>query len=114
MNEVVQVKTVAVGGPNGPAHAMMMAVNITDIAADDDFVSTVMEQFRLNRMLAPPDTTLLMISIIGSMTASGFAERWKQLLQTDDISRVFLSTMIVADVIQGTPEGHKLSQSSLV
>jgi hypothetical protein len=114
MNEVVQVKNVAVDGPQGPAIAMMMAVSISSMETSVEFVSTVLEQFRLQRMLAPPNTSMMLISLVGPMTAESFAYRWKELLQTDDIARVFMSQMTLAEVIQGTPQGQQLSKASLI
>jgi hypothetical protein len=114
VNEIAQVKTVAVAGPGGPAHAMMIAVNIGDPSSAEDFVGRVMEQFLASRMLAPPDTTLLLVTLIGNLTAQRFAARWQQLAERDEAVRAFMSLMTIADAVQGTPVGQELSKASLL
>ena len=112
-NAVVSVKTLPVNGPNGPANAMMISVNIGDPSTAEAFVSQVAEQFRLHRMMAPPDTSLLLITLIGELSAAQFANYWRQVQRTDEVVRTFMSTMVVGDVIQGTPEGVQLSRAAL-
>jgi hypothetical protein len=114
LNTIAQVKTVAVNGPKGPANAMMMAVNIDDPHSAEEFVGDVFKQFKLNRMMAPPDTSMLLITIIGGMTAQRFAARWQELAQGDEAVRAFMSLMTVADVVQGTKTGQELSKASLL
>src|SRR5689334_13626265 len=114
MNEVVQVKTVTVENAQSPTHAMMIAVNIDEPATVDAFVAHVMEQFRMHRMLAPPTTTMMLITLIGDLSAEVFATKWRALIATDSISGHFVAQMQVADVVQGTAQGRQLSQSSLI
>jgi hypothetical protein len=113
-NKITQIKTVAAEGPNGPTTAMMVALNIGDPAAADAFVSEVAEQFKIQRTLAPPNTSMLLVTIIGDLSASQFANRWQQLAQTDGIVRGYMSLMQAADVIQGTRSGQQLSNASLL
>lgn len=110
----MQVKTVPLGGPNGPTHAMMMALNVNDPATADGFVAEVVEQFKLNRMVAPPDTSLLLITLIGDLPAERFAARWHRLVEQDEIARAFMSRMVMADAVQGTESGQQLSKASLL
>jgi hypothetical protein len=114
MNTIAQVKTVAVNGPNGPANAMMMAVNISDPASALPFVGEVVEQFKLHRMMAPPDTSMLLITLVGGLAAQEFAARWNELAERDDVVRHFMSSLTVADVVQGTKAGQELSKASLL
>ena len=114
MNEIVQVKTVPVSGPNGPTHAMMMALNVNDPGAAEGFIADVVEQFKLNRMVAPPDTSLLLITLIGDLPADRFAARWHRLVEGDEVARAFMSLMAVADAVQGTRSGRQLSKASLL
>lgn len=114
MNSIAQIKIVEVDGPSGPANAMMVAVNIDDPQTAEAFVSQVAEEFKLHRMVAPPDTSLLLMTIIGGLSAERFAARWKAIEQEDEVVRAFMSRMLVADVIQGTSGGEQLSSVSLL
>jgi hypothetical protein len=114
LNSIAQVKTVALEYPNRFANAMMIAVNIVDPATAEEFVQHVAEQFKLHRMLAPPDTSMLLISLIGDMSAERFAKRWNEIEQGDEIVRAFLALMTVAEVVQGTKTGQELSKASLL
>ena len=114
VNAIAQIKTVEVDGPDGPAVAMMIAVNIGDAAAAVDFVAEVAEQFKLHRMLAPPQTSLLLVTVIGGLTAPAFAKRWSEIEAADPILRAFMARMDIADVVQGTAAGQQLSSASLL
>jgi hypothetical protein len=57
VNSIAQVKTVTLESPKGLANAIMMAANIDDPATVEEFVQQVAEQFKVHRMLAPPDTS---------------------------------------------------------
>jgi hypothetical protein len=113
-NTIVQTKQVPLDGPSGPTVALMIAVQITEPASAADFVGTVAEQFKKQRMLAPPQTSMLLVSIVGALPAAIFAERWQALAQHDPILRVFMKKMLVADVVQGTSTGEELSRASLL
>ena len=113
MNTVTQIKTVGVNGPNGPSHAIMMAVNINDPKMAEAFVSEVAEQFKLHRMISPPETNMLLITLVGDLAAHRFASQWHEIEQSDPILHHFMSLMVVADVIQGTKEGWQVSNASL-
>ncbi len=114
MNSIAQIKTVAANGPQGPTSAMMIALNIDDPADVEGFVSEVGQQFKLHRTIAPPDTSMLLVSIVGGLSADQFAAGWQALIQNDDIVRAYMTLMSVADVIQGTKSGQQLSKASLL
>jgi hypothetical protein len=114
MNEIAQVKVVRVDTPNGPKTVMMMAINIGDPAAAEAFVSYVAEQFKLHRTLAPPDTSILLVTVVGGLTAQRFAAQWLEIEKCDGIVRAYMSLMSMADVIQATKSGQQLSSASLL
>lgn len=113
-NSIAQVKTVDVDGPNGPAVALMFALNVNDVATADQFVQSVAERFKLDRMLAPPDTSLALFTIIGDLSAHAFASQWHKIQQADPVIQAFMDLMKIANVVQGTPSGEELSSASLV
>jgi len=92
----------------------MIAVNIHDAATAEAFVSEVAAQFKTHRTVAPTNTCMLLITIIGPLAAGRFAERWRELAESDGILRTYMSLMRKADVIQGTTAGKKLSKASLL
>jgi hypothetical protein len=108
------MKTVRVNGPNGPANAIMMAVNIDEPSTAEAFVSQVVEKFKLHRTISPPDSSLLLVTLVGDQTAERFAAKWCGIEQADPILRAYMSLMVVADVIQGTKTGQQLSKASLL
>lgn len=114
MNEIAQIKLVAVNGPKGPAMAMMMALNVGDATTADAFVAQVVREFKLRRTLAPPNNTILLVTIIGNLSAEQFAAHWQTLIATDEAARAYMSLMQVAEVVQGTPAGQQLSRASIL
>jgi hypothetical protein len=48
----------------------MIAVNIPDVQTADAFVSEVAQRFTVHRMISPPDTSALLITIIGDLPAA--------------------------------------------
>lgn len=114
VNGIVRVKTLEVETDDGPAVAMMIALAIGDAAAADEFVMVVAERFKLERMSAPPNTSMLLLTIIGEMSAESFAARWKQVVEADPVIGAFMAKMVVAEVVQGTNEGQQLSLASLL
>lgn len=114
MNSIAQVKTVTLEGPKGPANAMMIAVAIDDPNTSEEFIQQVAEQFKVHRMLAPPDTSILLITLVGGLSADRFAGWWNEIEQRDEIVRAFMAQMSIADVIQGTKTGQQLSKASLL
>jgi len=114
MNVIAQAKNVQFNGPQGPSHALMIAVNINDPVTAEAFVTDVAEKFKMERMISLPDTKMLLITLIGGLSASRFAECWHEIGQQDPIVRHFMSLMSVADVIQATASGQQLSRASLI
>ena len=114
MNTIADVKVIPTEGPNGPAHAMMISLNVDNPSAARAFVGEVIERFKMQRMIAPPDTSLMLITIIGDLTAVEFAAHWRAIGAQDPIIGVFMAQMAVADVIQGTSAGQQLSRASLI
>ena len=74
----------------------------------------VVEAFKVNRMIAPPATNRLLITVIGEQTAAQFASEWHLVARKDPIVNAFMSKMAVAEVVQGTPQGAVRSQASLL
>lgn len=113
-NQIEEIEVVPVDGPEGPTMAMLIGVDIADAASAPEFVRAVLERFKLHRMISPPETSMLLITLIGDFSAGAFAEHWKAVAKADATAQTFMSQMVVADVIQGTPSGEQLSSASLL
>jgi hypothetical protein len=57
---------------------------------------------------------MLLITLVGPLSADRFAKRWNEIEQRDEVVRAFMAQMAVADVIQGTKTGQELSKASLL
>jgi hypothetical protein len=79
-NEISQIETRSL---DESTTAIMVSVNIRNRAAADDFVKETLHKILLQRMISPPDTVLLCITLIGSVTACEFAELWHKHLPAE-------------------------------
>jgi hypothetical protein len=113
-NEIAQLETVELQSASGPVVAIMIAVNIGDARRAEAFVGQVTEKFKVHRTCSPPETSYLLVTIIGDMTAQQFATCWKALVAEDPILETYLSMMHVADVLHGTSRGEVLDSASLL
>ena len=107
-NTIANLKTVPLQSPTGPVTAILMGLNIPDPETADAFVKEVAEKFKAQRMCSPPDTSVMLVTIIGEMPAGRFVERWRQLAADDNALGFFMSRMQKADVLRGTTVGQDL------
>lgn len=114
MNTIAHIKTESVTGPAGPTTAMMINLDIENPESIHDFLPDVIEQFKLNRTVAPPNTSMMLVTVIGNLSASSFSELWNNEVAEDQIVCAFMSLMQVADVVQGDDKGNVISKSSLL
>jgi hypothetical protein len=114
LNSIAQIKTVVSNEADEPTTAMMIAVNIDEPGTAEAFVGRVAEQFKLHRTMAPPSTSMLLVTVVGAIPAERFAACWRDAMVRDDGLRGYMSLMRVADVVQGTKKGQQLSKASLL
>jgi hypothetical protein len=74
----------------------------------------VVEKFKAQRMASPPETSGLLITLIGNVSAEKFSERWAAATVADPILAFFMSGMHIADVIVGTKAGGIEETDSLI
>jgi hypothetical protein len=110
-NEIKRIETRSV---NASTSAIMVALNMRDLATADAFVKEAVHKVLLQRMMSPPETPLLCITIMGTVTAREFADLWHKHLAEEPAMAAFLERMQAADVIHGTPEGQVLDKVSLL
>jgi len=114
VNRITSLKTVDIGGDQGPTWAIMVAADISEPSTLGEFVPFLVEQVKLQRMAAPPETSHLLVTVIGDVSAEAVASAWREYVASDPIMSVFMSRMAVADVLHGTAAGKVLGQVSLV
>lgn len=114
MNRIAQMKTAEVQDDQGPLTVIMIALDVPDLRGAPGFIQEVANQFKAFRMLNSPDTAGLLVTVIGALPAADFAKRWQELVANDQILTLYMSTMRVADVIQGTAAGKVLSSATLL
>lgn len=114
MNEIKDVKTVSVEGPDGPAEAIMIALNMDTPSHTGMFVAEVLERFKLHRMASPPNTSLLLVTVLGRFDGPDFLSGWRAGVEKDPALKFFMSQMQEATCIHGTPSGKEIERFSLL
>jgi len=114
MNQISSLTSREVEGPHGLTTAIMMGLDIGDLETLDSFLLEAGQKFTYQRMASPPTTDMLLITLIGDLTPAEFKKRWMKIATEDPIIHFFMRRMIVADVVQGDPEGRILDQTSLL
>lgn len=97
-HEIVQCETKAMETPAGPKFAIFLAANLHQPKALDDLVAALVERFKLQRMISPPETSMLLLTIIGPCDAAAVLSRWKARVAGDQIARVWMDRMEKADL----------------
>jgi hypothetical protein len=99
---------------NESTSAIMAALTMKDPASASEFVREILHKILLQRMISPPGTDLLCITLIGNVTAREFASYWQKHLPAEPAMAIFLQKMQAADVVYGSPEGEIIDQVSLL
>jgi hypothetical protein len=113
-NVLKQLETKEVSLPDGKARAIFIALDINDKNKADGFIAEVLQKFTMQKMISPPDTAMLLVTIIGEMTAEDFRSRWKKAVAQDMVVGMLLSKFTRADVLWGDEKGKPIDQKSLL
>jgi hypothetical protein len=114
MNTIANLKTMNLQSSDGPVNMIVMGLNIREPQTADAFVQEVVEKFKVQRMCSPPDTSMMLVTIVSEMPVAHFVERWHQLAAADEILSFFMSQMRKADVLRGVVAGETLETASLI
>jgi len=115
MNTIASLKTMVLQTDDGrPVSAIVMGLNIPDVQTADAFIQEAAEKFKLQRMSSPPDTSVMLVTIVTEMPVKLFVGRWRELAASDGILGLFMSKMQKADVVRGTVVGQTLETASLI
>jgi hypothetical protein len=114
-NEIVQLETVQAGPHEKPTYVVMVAANVFDVGTLREFVPEMIEKMKMQRMMSPPTTTHLLVTIIGEgFTAAVVKALWKEAAANDQVLKVFMSQMLVADIVHAGSSGSATDQVSLL
>jgi hypothetical protein len=114
MNEVKQLKTVQLPTHDGPAYAILLALDIYDPATAPTFLAQALEQFKMQWMIGPPQTTHLLITLVGDLPVAQFIHYWQGHQATDPVLKTIMGLMQVADIRRGSATGELLEEASLL
>jgi len=113
-NRIYNLKTAEAKRSYGPAAAVVMGLDIDDVESLDSFMPEVAHKIVLQRTCSPPDTAILLISIIGVLPAEEFKARWLREVEKDKILTFYMSMMREASVTRGLPDGSIIEDVSLL
>ena len=65
---------------------IMMGLDVDELDDLDAFMSQVAATFRTQRLLSPPETSAMFVTLVGSLTAAEFKRRWTKQVARDPIS----------------------------
>ncbi len=104
-HEIVQCDTKALDTPAGPKFVILLAANLHKPEALDSLIEALVERFKLQRMISPPDTSMLLVTIIGPCAAPEAVSRWRGRVAGDQIATVWMDRMEKADLATGPAQG---------
>jgi hypothetical protein len=108
--QIVQSDTKAKDLPDGPKPAIVLAANVRVAGAEYEVAKALIEQLKIQRMLSPPDTAMLLITIIGPCAITDFLAHWRSLVSADQIATLWMSRMEKADVGFASASGATKSE----
>jgi hypothetical protein len=112
-NEIASLETVELEGEDGPVVAIMVALNMTESDEAPAFVRHVAEKVLQQRMISPPETSMLLVTLIGPKDSAAFEQEWRKAVAVDPALAHFLSQMVAADGVLGTSKGELLAEFPL-
>jgi hypothetical protein len=95
-------------------HALFMVLELAEPTRLLGFLEDVVSRFKRERMAGPPDARFLLITLVGDVSASEFAQAWQAATANDAPARALMGMFHRADVMQGNALGHVLGQASLL
>jgi hypothetical protein len=88
----------ATGTAEGDKPAVLLSAVLQSESGQEALVTALFEQFKIQRMLSPVDTDLMLITVVGPCDAPRFAESWRALVANDKVASVFMQRMVKADI----------------
>jgi hypothetical protein len=112
-NSIHNLETKEFENETGRFPAIVMGLNILDVENAGSFIDQVVERFKVQRTLSPPETMNMTITIVGGLTAEEFCAEWQKRAMDDPILNHYMGSMVVADVLL-LRNGDLAGKSSLI
>ena len=112
-NSIKKIETKKLHSDEGNFSGIFISLDIYDRNGLDPFIQDVIKKFTLQKMISPPDTSILLITIIGEIKLDEFVSRWKILKDNDIIMCSIISMLTRASVVLGNPDGSFIDEQSL-
>lgn len=113
-NRISKIRTTELVSDAGPLVAIFISLDCGDLDTADSFISEVAQLFKVHRMISPPETSVLLVTLLGWLSATRFAERWREIAEGDPILDHDMSVMHIADAVHATAEDEVLETVSLL
>jgi hypothetical protein len=93
---------------------IMMGLDVDELDDLDAFMSQVAATFRTQRLLSPPETRAMFVTLTGPLTATEFKRRWTEQVARDPVLGQFMARMDDASVLHGERDGTVIEHISLI
>lgn len=117
MAEICDIKTIPLADGSEKTHGITVSVNTDDRGMPPEFVAKLAATIALHRMCSPPDTSVLVISVIGPFDADVFRREWTSVIDDGSAEsfalKIFLDQMSSAVLIHGKSDGTILQEVPL-
>ncbi len=113
-NRIENIATRLVKRDGRQTPVIMLGLGVDDLASVDQFMTEVVATFRNHRMCSPPETSVLLVTLVGDLDAEGFKKRWAREVEGDPIVGSFMQKMTDAAVLSGSADGKVLGAASLI
>jgi hypothetical protein len=109
-----RLETQELDGPTGRTHGILVGFDIDNRESSQELVSALAEQFKLQWMISPPNTSLLVASVIGDFDPDAFSEAWQLKMTQDPALSHLIAQLRRAPLLHGTRDGRIVSETSLL
>lgn len=114
-NAIKNLKTEIMRDPSNQAvPILIMGLNLYDLEHANAFMKEVVEKWLIQRMVSPPQTSVMLISVFTSMRLTDFRTLWRKHVEADGNAKFFFNQMKKADAITGTDDAAVMEQLSLL
>jgi hypothetical protein len=113
-NRIDNIATRLVKRDGQKTPVIMLGLDVDDLASVDQFMTEVVTTFRRHRMGSPAETSVLLVTLRGSLDAEGFKQRWAREVEGDPVVGSFMQKMKDASVLYGSADGRVLGGASLI
>lgn len=93
---------------------MTIGLYVDDLDDIDAFMTEVGAAFRSQRMISPPETRALFVTLLGALTATEFKRRWAEQSRRDPALRSIMVRMETAAVLHWERDGTVIDHLSLI